>query len=146
MKTRSLIALTVLALAFTGAARSQSSENAQLLVGRNEKFPQWNSGDIALTQPVDFKEGDRLRIQLGGKAKRVVVRLLPKGEAPETSVGAIGIFEVPQNRIVEVTLTEERPQVIQVSVHGGPNPWGDFELGEDNGAATIVSASVVRKH
>ncbi|MGA2902749.1 MAG: hypothetical protein ABSD98_02885 [Candidatus Korobacteraceae bacterium] len=122
-------------LALPGAA------NAQALAGATGASSQWGSGWLDLGPPVDFTKGDRLKLLIGGTATKVVVRLLPKGASPDMSVGIVlGVIDVPRSRIVEITIPEERKQVVQISVHGGPNPWGRFPLGGGNGPATIESA------
>lgn len=113
---------------------------AESFAGVTGSSSQWGSGWMLFAPAVDFKKGDKLRIIIGGTAKKVVVRLLPKGRSPDTSVGVIGgPVIVPSTRVVEVTLSEDRKQVVQISVHGGVNPWNEFNLGGDNGSATIVS-------
>ena len=106
-------------------------------VGASEKF---GSGWIDLQQPVDFVKGDRLRIVVGGNASRVVIRLLPKDKPRDSSEGLLGApVEVPKTRVVEVVLREDRLQVVQISVHGGPNPWGHFPM-PNNGPAALQAA------
>lgn len=134
--------LTLLAILITlvvlGAA---SAENLSGVMGSSS---QWGSGWIDLAPPVDFLKGDRLKILIGGSAEKILVRLLPKGAPPDTSRGIIGgAIIVLKSRVVEVTLPEDRKQVVQISVHGGPNPWGKFPLGGGNGAATIESVNRV---
>ena len=113
--------------------------SGQKLSGTTGSSSQWSSGWITLNSGVSFAKGDRLKLVIGGKAKKIVVRLLATGAAPETSAGAIGIVDVPETRVVEVVIPEDRKDVFQISVHGGANPWGQFPLGDDNGAATIKS-------
>lgn len=106
---------------------------------------QWGSGWCNLAPPVDLARGDRLRMLIGGTAKKILVRLLPKGQAPDTATGIVGgAIDVPGTRIVEVTLPEDRRQIAQISVHGGPTPF-DVPLGGGNGAATLVSVDVSRR-
>lgn len=145
MKTRSYITLFALVTIIAGVVYAQSSDKTESLAGKVGSSSQWGSGWLVLNQPTDFKEGDCLKITLGGTAKKVMLRLLPKGEAPESSTGIVGgPLDIPQGRTIEVKLSESRLQVIQISVHGGPNPWGNYPLGDDNGPATIASASIVR--
>lgn len=114
---------------------------AETLAGAIGSSSQWGSGWLDLAPPVDFTKGDRLKLLIGGTANKILVRLLPKGASPDTSAGIVGgAIDVPKSRIVEVTLPQDRKQVIQISVHGGPNPWGKFPLGGGNGPATIESA------
>jgi len=131
-----LISLAILIpLALPGAVRAEN------LAGATGSSSQWGSGWLDLAPPVDFAKEERLKLLIGGSADKILVRLLPKGASPDTSVGIIGgAINVPKSRIVEVTLPEDRKQVVQISVHGGPNPWGKFPLGGGNGPATIEYA------
>ena len=114
------------------------------LLGEIGSSPRWGSGWLDLTTPTDFLNGDRIRITVGGSATKVLVRLLSKGQSPDTSAGRIGgTITVPEDRIIEVTLKYDRKEIIQVSVHGGPNPW-NIPLGGGNGPATLEEAEVIR--
>jgi hypothetical protein len=126
-----LLSFTVCAFAANGGTR---------LAGRTGASPTWKSGWLDLAAPTDFKQGETLKLTIGGTAKRVVVRLLVKGgdhDAPE-GVVATGIA-VPDNRILKLVLPSDFLQTVQISVHGGPNPFNQFPLGSGNGAATLVS-------
>jgi hypothetical protein len=91
-----------------------------------------------LSPPADFSRGDTLRLQIGGDAQRIVVRLLPKGSKPDSDAGIVErSVAVPANRIVDVVL-----KIIQISVHGGPKPWDKYDLGKGNGDATLESVVV----
>ena len=120
--------------------------SAILLVGRTGSSATWGSGWIDLPNPVSFFKGEKLRIRVGGTAERVVVRLAQKGADSDSSAGVIPlIIPVPrENRIIELSLTEEKPQVVQISVHGLSNPWNEFPLGSSNGPATLISAERLR--
>ena len=113
---------------------------AETLAGATGSSSQWGSGWLDLAPPVDFTKGERLKLLIGGTANKILVRLLPKGALPDMSAGIVGgAIDVPKSRIVEVTLPQNRKQVVQISVHGGANPWGKFPLGGGNGPATIES-------
>ena len=113
---------------------------AEAITGTTGAAPQWGSGWMVLTPPMDFYKGEKLRLTVGGSAKKIVVRLLPRTQSPETSAGVIGgPVDVPSTRIVEITVPQDRKEVSQISVHGGPNPWNEYYLEGDNGAATITS-------
>jgi hypothetical protein len=134
----SLTILFLLAIPSTVSAQT-------LLAGAPGSSSQWGSGWISFAPAVDFAKGEHLKLLIGGSADKILVRLLPKAASPDTSVGLIGgVINVPKSRIVEVTLPEDRKQVVQISVHGGPNPWGSFPLGGGNGPATLVSAERVK--
>jgi hypothetical protein len=93
---------------------------------------------MILAPPMDFTKGDKLRVTVGGTAKKIVVRLLPKNQSPDSSAGVVGgPIDVPSTRVIEVILTGDRKQVAQISVHGGPNPCNEYDLGGNNGPATI---------
>lgn len=122
-----------------------SAVGAQTLAGATGSSSQWGTGWLDLAPAVDFAKGEHLKLFIGGSADKIIVRLLPKGASPDTSAGIIpGVVNVPKSRIVEITLPEDRKQVVQISVHGGPNPWGKFPLGGGNGPATIESAERVK--
>src|SRR6516225_4738429 len=114
--------------------------SAQTLSGTTGSSSEFGSGWLKLASPVNFSKGERLKLSIGGTANKIIVRLLPQGASPDTPVGVItGVFTVPASRIVEVSIPEDRKQVVQISVHGGPNPWNQFPLGPGNGPATITS-------
>jgi hypothetical protein len=78
---------------------------AELLSGETGTSSQWDSGWLALDSPTDFKNGDKLRLTIGGTASNIKVRLLPRGQFPETTAGILpGVIEVPKTRTVEVIL------------------------------------------
>ena len=100
--------------------------------------PQWGSGWCDFSTSVAFKKGERLRLAVGGSATKVIVRLLPKGGDPNTTIGVISTpFTVPSDRFLVVTMPSAAPAIIQISVHGGKSPWGQYPLGAGNGPATI---------
>lgn len=117
----------------------------KLLAGKYGSSSEWGSGWLDLATTTNFMRGDRLRLTIGGTADTILVRLLPKGKSPGSSVGIVaGAITVPENRIVEVVLDTDRKGIIQISVHGGPKPWGKFPLGGGNGAATLETAELIR--
>ncbi len=114
------------------------------LTGAVGASSRWGSGWIDLEKPTDFKQGDKLKLTIGGAAENIVVRLLSKGDSPDDPAGIEGSrVLVPPSRIVQVTLKEDHRRVVQISVHGGPNPWGKYPLGGDNGPATLLGAERV---
>jgi hypothetical protein len=124
--------LVILMLATAANVRSDTLRGA---VGISAE---WGSGWIDLSSVTKFNKGEKIRIKVGGTAKRILVRFLPKGESPDSAVGIIGgsPFEVPADRIVTFELRESHPSVVQISVHGGESPWS-HHLGERNGPATL---------
>jgi len=115
------------------------------LIGETGSSWHWGSGWLDLATPTDFMKGDRLRLKIGGTATKILVRLLPKGISPDLPQGIIGgVITVPESRIVEVSLDTDHKEIIQISVHGGPNPWGMYPLGGSNGPATLAAAELCR--
>jgi len=135
--------LAILLFPFLGVGMEPSVHS---LSGKTDASSRWGSGWLDLETPTDFEKGDVLRLSIGGKAQKVLVRLLPQGRPPDSSTGILRrAIPVPNNRVVEVTISSDRKDIIQISVHGGSNPWGKFSLGPDNGSATIESAELIRK-
>jgi hypothetical protein len=116
---------------------SPAAYSAEAMPGTVGASAQYGSGWIDFPQPIDFSRGDRLRLVIGGSATKILVRMLSKGQSGDTSEGLLGgPIDVPRTRVVELALGENRAQVVQISVHGGPNPWGKFPL-PGNGPATL---------
>lgn len=114
------------------------------LDGETGSSSQWGSGWLDLATPTDFAKGTRLRVRVGGTAKKIYVRLLAKGVSPDSSRGIVGgAVTVPENRVVEVRLDVDRKGIKQISVHGGPNPWNK-QLGPTNGPATLEAVEVMK--
>jgi len=110
----------------------------QTLMGTTESSARWYSSWLDLPVPLDFESGDVVRLTLCGAAERVLVRLLPISASPGSDAGMIWrAYEIATDRTVEITLRQDHPQVKQISVHGGPEPF-DFDLGQDNGPVTIL--------
>ncbi len=115
------------------------------LTGAAGSSSRWGSGWIDLEETMDFKKGDKLRLSIGGTARKIKVRLLPRGQSPDSTAGILpGDVAVPPNKIVEVELRSDRPNISQISVHGGSNPWGAYPLGGENGPATLEKAELIR--
>ena len=112
---------------------------AETLKGEMGSSRKWGSGWLDLSGMVNFQKGDRLELQIGGTAKKVLVRLLAKGVSPDSPSGIVGgPINVPSNRIVELRLDSDYESIIQISVHGHSNPWGLYDLGAENGPATLL--------
>jgi hypothetical protein len=109
------------------------------LAGTIDHSEKWGSGWINISKR-DFMKGSWLKFDIGESAKKVVVRLLKMGDDPNTSAGAIGVFDVPAVRILEIQLSEDFQDIIQISIHGGPHPW-HWDLGAENGPAKIRQIS-----
>jgi hypothetical protein len=86
----------------------------------------------------DLHRGTRLRLQVGGSAQKVVIRLLSQGDSPDSPSGIVGSFDIPGDRTVTVTLDTDYRNVVQISIHGGVKPWRMFPLGGGNGPAYVT--------
>jgi hypothetical protein len=118
-----------------------------ILPGKIGASATWKSGWIDLTNPTNFAKGDRLRMRVGGTALKVVVRLLQRGSDPDASGGVLpDVYSIrpEQDRTIDVVVPDDTPQVVQISLHGGPNPFNEIPLGSGNGAATLLSVERVR--
>ncbi len=132
-------AIPIVLFLLTTVAYSES------LSGRLGSDAQRGRGWIDLDRPTDFKQGEALKLKVGLTATKVLVRLLKRGDDQNEDNGIDGgIVEVPKARTILITLREDHPSTIQISVNGGPNPWGYF-LGKDNGPATLESAEREQK-
>jgi len=141
---RKLLAAAAAALAVCNATVA-GEVAAQRFAGSIGSSPQWGSAWIDLASPVDLEKGEKLRIKLGGSAEKVLVRLLPKGASPDADTGIVGgPISVAQGRIIEIIVLEPKRQIVQITVHGGPNPWGRYPLGAANGPVTVVWAERVK--
>lgn len=138
MKRDFIVAFSACVLGVLNLAPVVRAQDWQKLPGQIGLSETYKSGWLDLETPTTFAKGDKLRISIGGTASKAVVRLLPTGASPGDETGILGIYKVDKNRIV-ITLGEAHEKITQVSVHGGPNPWGHFDLGGGNAAATIQS-------
>ena len=128
--------------ASSGTAAAQPAQRLACTIGVDQHY---GSGYCDLRPVVNFLAKDRLRIHVGGTAARVVVRLLPEGSSPGGSDIVIREGQiVPPGRVFDVVLTQDYPNTVQVSVHGGSNPWGLYPLGAGNGPATLLSVERLR--
>ena len=134
------VALLVV-LVSAAAAYPQTGEVLRGVVGKDLH---WGSGWIDLA-PTNFFKGDQLQLSVGGTAKKVVVRLLEDPLRADSSEGVVGVFAVGQDRVVRVPIDADRRGIRQLSVHGGPNPWGQYDLGQGNGPATLSGVEVIRR-
>lgn len=118
--------------------QAPASTHSESLQGRVGSSTQWGSGWLDLNAVTSFKSGEKLQFRVGGTAHSILIRFLPEGANPNDPVGIDGgIIKVPEDRIVQVTLQEDHENVEQISVHGGPNPWDLYPMGDDNGPVTI---------
>lgn len=99
------------------------------------------AGWCNLNPPLDFKNGDRIKLNLAPGAARVLVRLLPTPANPRTATGLISGWYPVQNDSVTVVLTEDVRDIKQISVHGGPAPFG-IPLGNGNPAPALIGVEL----
>jgi len=135
-------ASTIVILALVLVAMCLSPVYAETLKGAIGSSSRWGSGWIDLKPSVDFQKGEKLKLTIEGSAKKIVIRLLTEGDDPNDPVGVLGVFAVPQNRVIEVVLPENRNRVKQISVHG-KKPW-DYDVPANNGPATLKAVERVR--
>jgi uncharacterized protein YpmB len=126
-------------------ATKEKEVKYQRLQGEIGSSSKWGSGWLDLSETMNFKKGDKLRLHIGGTANKILVRLLARGISPDTPSGIVdGAVEVPSNRLIELQLDSEYNNIVQISVHGHSNPWGLYNLGAQNGPATILSCEYCR--
>lgn len=143
MRLALTIAPVCVSLLFVSPSYSQTTDS---IPGDLTPTSQWGSGWLVLTSTTDFKKGEVIKLKMGKTADKVVVRLLPNGKSPDRPTGVVtGCIDVPDNGVVEVLLQRDHPLVEQISVHGGPNPWGKYSCGGGNGPATLVDVQRVRR-
>jgi len=123
-------------------APTEGSEDFECKLGSSGQF---ESGWCDLSRMTDFKRGDRVRLRIGGDARLILLRFLRKGSDPNAPSGFEGPpLRVPKERVIEVVLDGDHRETVQISVHGGPSPWGIVSLGGDNGPATLLGAERVQ--
>lgn len=139
---RTLRTIALVALTFSTPAYAEEV----VLSGRLGSSADDMSGWIDLSPPLSFRIGDRLKLWVGGSANRVLVRFLPLEGNRGLPDRVVGIFDVPDDRWLEIVLKHSRTNIPHVSVHGGENPFGDpaFHLGRGNGPASILEILLVR--
>jgi len=138
MQMKRIITKTVVLLAMVLALTTAA--NADKLAGKfgSASGADWQSSWIDLSEATNFGQGDKLRITLRGSAENIVLRLLPSGAHPSSSDGIVGgVRQMPRNGVLEIQLSEERHDVVQISVHGGQKAW-NISLGSQNGPVTLV--------
>jgi hypothetical protein len=145
MGSKSLVLVSI-ALAVLTANRPVSGQSCvTVLAGRTASSSTWASGWLDLANPLNLEKGETLRLTVAGSATKIVVRLHPKGADPDSTAGVVPVvLSVPMNRVVELIVPADSPNVVQISVHGGSNPWNQFLLGSGNGPATLLRAERVR--
>jgi len=119
-------------------AKPSKTDCWQRVQGRIGSSADYGSGWLDLATMGDFKQGTRLRLIVGGTAQKVIVRLLSQGDSPDRPTGIVGIFDVPSSRRVVVTLDGDFLNIVQISVHGGPSPFGLFPLPGGNSPAFVT--------
>jgi hypothetical protein len=113
---------------------------SETIQGETGTSPETDSGWLKLEKMSDFERGGKLLIHVGGTADKILIRMLRKGANPDYPKGMDGgPHEVPSDRLVEAVLERDHKDIVEISVYGGPRPFGFFPLGEDNGPATILN-------
>ena len=143
--TYSILSVFLIGLLFcvNSPAQQNSGTNRVRLIGEPGMSQKWGAGWLALAEPINFKKGDKLRLKIGGTAKTILVRLLPKNEFPDLPVGIVtDLIKVPIDRIVEIELGQPYEGIIQISVHGGSQAW-HYNLGGDNGPASLYFVELI---
>ena len=116
------------------AVRVTEGQRSSALRGRIGVSHEWHSSWIDLDAVTSFTRGDKLRLRVAGTAHTIVLRLLPTGASADDPAGIDGdTIAVPKDRVVVVALQDDHANIEQISIHGGPNPWNRYPLGEDNG-------------
>ena len=128
-----------------GAAKEGPADSSGCvpLQGQIGSSDEWGSGWIELERVTDFQAKSELRFEIGGTAEKILVRLLRAGADPNTDAGVLGKYDIPGDRRLSVKLPNARPEITQVSVHGGPKPF-KRKLAPNNGGATIESVCHVQ--
>ncbi len=117
----------------------------EVLQGTYGASQEWKTGWLDLAAITDFRAGDTLELSLSGPAVKIMVRLLEQDASADSPTGVLGdAMPVPSGHVVSVVLPSDYPRIKQISVHGGPNPWGLFDLGRDNGGVVLLRARVRR--
>jgi hypothetical protein len=99
---------------------------------------------IDLPLPIDYRKGERLTLHLEGDAENVRVRLLPAGFPSDSKDGIEGgVWKVPANHTLVITLHRDHPNVQEISVHAGREAFGQ-SLGADNGTIILLSIEPVQ--
>lgn len=99
----------------------------------------WQSSWLDIKPPISFKKGEIVKIKVEGSAENVLVRFLPEGSEPTMPDGIEGdVSKVPANRVLLITLTQDHPNIKQISVHAGREAFGR-PLGANNGRIFIIS-------
>ena len=62
--------------------------------------------------------------------------------SPDNRVGILGKYTVSAHGWVEVRLTADYDDIVQVSVHGNERAWY-FHFGDGNGPAELLGAEVM---
>lgn len=125
------------------ATQDEIVATAHALAGSISNTPWTESGSLALEQPIDFANGSKLRIVVGGSAEYVLVRLLPHDKFPNEPGFILGKFKVPPSRLLSIDLDRDYDGIVQIGVFGGRTVW-DVPLGPNNGPASLEFAGLER--
>jgi len=142
-----LMAVVAGVLLVVSRTHMSAEERAERLIGRTGSLSDFGSGWLDLATPTTFHRGDKLRIEVGGTASRILVRLLPVGFSPDNPdlVVERNIAVPPKDRVITITLGADYRNISQISVHGNRVAFRQFLLGDGNGPATIVSVDHLKR-
>lgn len=125
----------------TPVAATEAPPEWKQLKGTAGSSDRWGSGWLELEAVRDFSEGTQLRLQVGGSAKTIAIRLLGVDQAPDDKSGIIGQYDVTGDRLVTANLSTSYEKIKQISVHG-KHAWNMYG-GPKNGPATVLRIEVI---
>jgi len=125
----------------TPVAATEAPSEWKQLKGTSGSSDRWGSGWLDLEVVRDFAEGTQLRLQVGGSAKTIAIRLLGVDQSPDDKSGIIGQYDVPGDRLVTAKLSASYEKIKQISVHG-KYAWNMYG-GPKNGPATVLRIEVI---
>ncbi len=107
--------------------------------------PNWQASWLDLKPPLAFRKGDRLTIKVIGRAENVLVQLLTVATDDDSPAGIEGglrkVLSRSGERVVEVVLESDHPNVRRIAVHAGASAW-NTSLGANNGDINIVGIAL----
>lgn len=112
--------------------------NATTLPCRIGNSDAWGAGWCDLSSALNLKAGEKLKLYLAPGAQSILVRLLPESQSPDSPSGMIGGVHQVKDGVVTVVIAADIDNIKQISVHGGPSPWG-IRLGDGNRSAALIS-------
>ena len=132
MRTK-ICTIAVMFVVFAGLSHQSSAQSCPLQgTPGSASSGDWAAAWLDLREVQDFSADQRLCLHING-SRYVLVRLLPEGEDPGNPVGIDnGQYTVPDSGALEITLEDDHPDTVQISVHGFKRAW-DHVFPEGNG-------------